>query len=185
MKTLVQRLLEPPIFEERDKTQLTRLLNISLLAGVIMSLLAAAVSGLISANPIPRITIYVILILVFLDPYFLLRQGHIHLASRILIYPLWLVITILIFASGGVTSPNMVGLILVMFVAGMLVGGRYVARRYRWSAGNERWSHPSSQLGTIKFRRLWAVRTSLLRAQVTWCRPWSALSPAAGRNVSM
>jgi len=120
----IQSLLAPPFFEEEDKAQLARLLNLFLLTGVILSLLAAVVNSFISTSPTPRITLHAILILVFLGPYILLRHGHIYLASRILIYPLWLVITILIVASGGVFSPNMAGLILVMFVAGMLVGKR-------------------------------------------------------------
>jgi hypothetical protein len=67
MVTKVRGLLAPPSFEDEDKIQLARLLNLFLLAGVIMSLLAAAVNGLISANPTPRIAVHVILILGCVD----------------------------------------------------------------------------------------------------------------------
>lgn len=122
MLSHIQRIFGSTHFKREDEKRLARLLSLFLLAGLAFDLIALAVVGLFSSNPVPHIPLLLALLVVFLAPLVTLYFGYLRLATRMLIYPLWLMITLLVFASGGTSSINTAGLILVIFIAGMLAG---------------------------------------------------------------
>ncbi|MGD2049074.1 MAG: PAS domain S-box protein, partial [Chloroflexota bacterium] len=122
MLSHAQKFFSSTHFKGEDERRLARLLSLFLLAGLAFDLIALAVIGLFSSNPAPHIPLLLALLVVFLAPLGILHFGHLRIAARMLIYPLWLMITLLVIASGGTSSINMAGIILVIFVAGILVG---------------------------------------------------------------
>lgn len=125
----IRKITTPPVFpEDEDKTRIAGFLNIIAWAGG--GLIALASPGLILFNEtkadmwISAGLILAFLVLVFLT-IVLLRSRLVRAASFVLIISIWISITALIFRYGGIRSVGVAGYLLVVFIAGLLLGGRW------------------------------------------------------------
>jgi GAF domain-containing protein len=125
----IRRLSTPPVFpEDEDKTRIAGFLNIIVWAGGLLIVLASP--GLIYFNKtaIDRwvsfgltVAFLALLGLVIL----LLRSRLVRAASFMLVISIWASVTALIFLFGGMRSVGVAGYLLVVFIAGLLLGGRW------------------------------------------------------------
>jgi GAF domain-containing protein len=127
----IGKLLTPPIFaDDEDKTRNAGILNIIVWGGGAIILLAAP--GLIAFNETPEdawlsaglIAAFLALLSVVL---LLLRSGLVRAASIALSVVVWISVTAMIFFFGGVRTTGSAGYLLVIFIAGLLLGGRWAA----------------------------------------------------------
>jgi GAF domain-containing protein len=124
-----RQLLTPPVFpEDEDKTRIASFLNIIAWMGGFLIVLASP--GLIyfndSATDIWISAGIVLAFLVLLGLVIvLLRRGLVRAASFVLVISVWISITTMIFLFGGVRSVGSAGYLLLVFIAGLLLGGRW------------------------------------------------------------
>jgi GAF domain-containing protein len=124
MLTRIRQWLAPPIFEgDEDKTRTARLLNIVLWAELVAMLLVTFLipfseDVLVGAVAVGLITLQAVIML------FLMRAGYVQLAAGLFTLSLWLTQTGLVFVSGGIRSPMLVGYAVPVCMAGLFLGGR-------------------------------------------------------------
>lgn len=125
----IRKLLTPPIFpEDEDKTRIAGFLNIIVWSGGLFIVLASP--GLIYFNETTTdrwVSLGLILaFLAFLGlVVVLLHNRLVRAASFMLAISIWMSVTALIFLFGGVRSIGSAGYLLVVFIAGLLLGGRW------------------------------------------------------------
>jgi len=125
MLTRIRRFLSAPCFEgDEDKTRLASLLNMILLGVLAVAVMAGVVLPFVSPAPAVGLAALGITVLLVLGGLFLLRVGHVRLASALFSSALWVFDTILILVSGGMSSLTLINYVLVVIVAGLLLGGR-------------------------------------------------------------
>jgi GAF domain-containing protein len=123
----LKRITAPPIFEgDEDKTRTASLLNTVLLTvlvlAVVFSLFSIALSRTLST--VVLLIIEGVMVLVVLGSRFLMRSGRVRLASILFSLMLWVIITLVAVASGGVRTPGFGLCLVVIVIAGLLLGGR-------------------------------------------------------------
>jgi len=124
----IKRLTAPPIFEDNEEeTRDAGLLNIIL--WTILGIFLPVAPLLIIFNEtitdvIISAVIVVLLILFLLGLHLLMRRGRVRLASTILPTVILVTITAVIYFFGGIRTPGSAGYLLVIFIAGLLLGGR-------------------------------------------------------------
>lgn len=125
----IRKLLAPPVFpEDEDKTRTARFLNIITWAGGLFIVLASP--GLIYFNETATdrwmslgLVVTFLALLGFVVV--LLRSKLVRAASFMLVTSIWISITVLIFLFGGVRTTGSAGYLLVVFITGLLLGGRW------------------------------------------------------------
>lgn len=128
MSTWVKRLFAPPIFEDdEDKTRNAALLNAILWAAFAM--VSAAAPILIVFNEdrtgvILSVVMVAVFILVVLGLIGMLRRGRVRLTGTLLASFLLVIITATIYTFGGIRNTTVSGYLLVIFISGLLLGGR-------------------------------------------------------------
>jgi PAS domain S-box-containing protein len=124
----VWRRLKPPTFDNEDKTRIAYMLNIILLiilAGTLLNFIfSLLINGLRLSTANMGFTIIVVGLAYSL--LLLMRRGKVQLASRLLCYGLWFVITFASMLFGGVEAPIFRGYLIVIIIAGLLLGGKAV-----------------------------------------------------------
>jgi PAS domain S-box-containing protein len=125
MLTWIRQFFAAPVFEgDEDKTRVAGLLNTILLAYSAMIVMM----GIVVLSTIPNrglgLVIMGILILVDLGVLFLMRSGRVQLANGLLSLALGVFFILLTFGFGGVLSPGFSSYIVVILIAGLLLGGR-------------------------------------------------------------
>lgn len=119
----IRHWLAAPTFEgDEDKTRRGRLLNTVLLAFLVPLLLYAA-GAIALPNPEAGWTMAAIVIAMDLGALALLRRGQVQRASRLLCEGIWLFMTVVCALFGGVSSPAVFGYVIVVIMAGLLLGG--------------------------------------------------------------
>jgi GAF domain-containing protein len=125
----IRKLFTPPIFpEDEDKTRVAGFLNIIVLAGGVIILLASP--GLIYFNNTPAetwlttglIAVFLTLLIVVL---LLLQNGFVRAGSFLMCVAVWVTVTAMLFFFGGLRTAGSGGYLLVIFIAGLLLGGRW------------------------------------------------------------
>ncbi|MBN1584524.1 MAG: GAF domain-containing protein [Anaerolineae bacterium] len=123
----VKRFFSPPVFkDDEDKTRVASLLNTVLLTVLVL----AVVFSLFSLTLVETSGIVVLLIvegalvLSVLGSRFLMRSGRVRLASVLFSLTLWIIVTLVTAASGGVRTPGFGIYLVVVMIAGLLLGGR-------------------------------------------------------------
>jgi GAF domain-containing protein len=125
----IRKLTTPPVFpEDEDKTRTAGFLNIIAWGGGLFIILASP--GLILFNDtVAEMWMSAGLILVFLVlvglAIVLLRSRLVRTASFVLVISIWISVTVLIFFFDGIRSVGVSGYLLVVFIAGLLLGGRW------------------------------------------------------------
>ncbi|MDY6875837.1 MAG: ATP-binding protein [Chloroflexota bacterium] len=124
MLTRTIQFLAAPVFEDKDKTRIASLLNTILLATLAIVVIYGLVSLVVYSNPMPVLMSIGLVVLLTLSALLMTRRGHVQLASVVLSFVLWVVITFGSFAFGGVQGPGLSGYSVVILIAGLLLGGR-------------------------------------------------------------
>ncbi|MBU0702956.1 MAG: GAF domain-containing protein [Chloroflexi bacterium] len=128
MSTWVKRLFAPPIFEDdEDKTRNAALLNAILWAAFTMVAAAAPILILFNEDRTGMIlsaVMVAVFSLVVLSLIWMLRRGRVRLTGTLLASFLLVIITATIYTFGGIRNTTVSGYLLVIFIAGLLLGGR-------------------------------------------------------------
>lgn len=128
-----RRVFAPQIYDDEEKTRVSWLLVVVLLALLISSLLitlAAAVYYTLAADTESQFVLLsgAVMTLVFAGLLLLARIGLVRLASAALLTLVWVLITVWIFTNSGIASDNSVLVYaLLVVLAGLLLGGRAAA----------------------------------------------------------
>ncbi len=121
----IRRFFSAPVFEgDEDKNRGARILNAILNTLLVVVLLANA--ALLLGVPNPWATLLPIdsVLLMIVVSRLLMLRGNVSLGGSVLAASLWLVITLLIFLSGGLDTAASFAYVLVILMAGLLLGGR-------------------------------------------------------------
>ncbi len=124
MITRIRQLLAAPVFADEEKTSATDLLNTILLAILAVTTVSSIIFLIKLPDPLYSTVVHIIIILLILGALFLMRRGHIRLASILFSAGVWLTITVTALFFGGVRGFPFTALVLVILIAGLLLGGR-------------------------------------------------------------
>jgi hypothetical protein len=113
--------LSAPTFEDEDKTRVATFLNTISLAILIVAVLGLAV-GLVQGFAFVSSGIVLCLVLLTLGVQVLMRRGYVRPAAWLLLSAFWLLLTYLTVSSGGVRAPIVGCYVLVVVMAGLILG---------------------------------------------------------------
>lgn len=120
----IRRMIRGPVFMHKSRERLRGMINTILL----FSIGATFLYGLAVYFIAPNFSLshrIVGLILLYLSLTWLInRRGHLATASLSLTIGLWLLFTLIFFLTGGIDNPGISAYLLVVVVAGLLLGGR-------------------------------------------------------------
>ncbi len=125
MLNRIRQILAPPVFEgDEAKTRVASVLNTLVLIALVCALVYSFAFPLLT----PLSTINLALVLPFFPiliiAFVLIHRGQIRAASFFLTSGTWLELIISAVATGGVRTPAFSGLIMVVLIAGVLLGRR-------------------------------------------------------------
>lgn len=124
MLAVLRQLLAPPMFEDDEATRTAGLLNVILLASLAVTTAYSLTLPFISPRPGPLLVSYAILIGLELSAFILMRRGRVRSASTLFVVAGWLVVTVGTFAFGGIRSSSYSAYMILILVAGLLLGAR-------------------------------------------------------------
>ena len=120
----IKRFLAAPVFEDDgDKTRTAGLLNIILLAVLALAVMYGIAALLTYSDPVPVLVLVGIVVPLGLGALSLMRSGRVQLTSVLLSSALWVIVTFMVWVSGGVASAAFSAHIAVILIAGLLLGG--------------------------------------------------------------
>lgn len=118
----IRKYLSPPIFEgDEEKTRVASFLNAILLIVLLIVLTFASLTFFVTLD-FGRIVIELLLALVSLGVLFLMRRGHVRLASVIFSSALLVIVSIGTYLSGGFGGSTMSAYIGIIIITGLLLG---------------------------------------------------------------
>jgi PAS domain S-box-containing protein len=121
----LDRLIVVPDFLDEEQAMKGRFLVIFSWANVISFIVAMIAVLVISPEQFGRpLAVIVALALLFSFVFFLVNRGKVKLASYLVVGTLWLLGTVFAYTAGGVHAAGYTGYFVVMFLAGILLGGR-------------------------------------------------------------
>ncbi|MBN2007284.1 MAG: GAF domain-containing protein [Anaerolineae bacterium] len=124
----LRRFLAPPVFAgDLEKTRVASILNVVFLVVIGVALLVLLASFFILHFWMGLVVGVAPLLVGGLVAWRLLHAGYVYGVARFFMAFLWLLITATIIISGGVTSPETTGYLVVIAIAGMLGGVRSMA----------------------------------------------------------
>lgn len=128
--TKIKQMLAAPVFEgDEDKTRNARLLNV-LLWALLVAVAVPTPVLIFASSDLSAAAMTLGLVLAFALPLlglvWLLHRGSVRLASVLLSILLLVVVTAAVFIFGGIRSTTAPAYLLIVFVAGLLLGGRGV-----------------------------------------------------------
>lgn len=124
MPGLMKQYLNSPPLPTKEKERQAALLSPMLWATLVVVTLSNL--GQLAGDPqnlMPLIDL-IIAIVPVIGATFLLRRGYVLGASRVFVFFMWLVVTVLVWKQGGLTSPVLPSYLLVILAAGLLMGAR-------------------------------------------------------------
>lgn len=119
-------MLAPPVFEDdEEKTRAVRLLNAVLWALLVMILLIGPVLIVFDTTSGRLLTAAVSLVVILVDAGLirLMHRGHVRPASGGIATLLLVVVTFSLYGWSGIRSPAVAGYVIVILLAGLLLGG--------------------------------------------------------------
>ncbi|MBN2391396.1 MAG: GAF domain-containing protein [Anaerolineae bacterium] len=120
----IKRLLSPPVFAgDEEKTRVAALLNAILwiFVGICM---AAGLFFLFLPNPELSVPLVGVFLLVNAGLLWMMRRGYVSVASLLFLIGFWLLMTAVCLFLGGTHSATYWSYIVIVVVAGLLLGGR-------------------------------------------------------------
>lgn len=126
MLTHIRKWLAPPVFEgDEDKTRTTRVLNTILLAMLLYVVFIGSIAvPLVFVEKLYSEVFVLATLLMFAVAYWSMRRGRVKLASTIFVCTLWIISTVFMLLSGGMTSVVAALYITGTVAAGLLLGVR-------------------------------------------------------------
>jgi GAF domain-containing protein len=126
MWSRIRQFVAPPIFEgDEDKTRIAAQLNLILWTfAVIVVVVGLAVPFLFLSQGLTIAAVLGGLVLLTSGMLFVMRRGQVRLAGGIFSLGMWLLYTLLIVGTGGMTSPVNLTWIVVVIMAGLLLSRR-------------------------------------------------------------
>jgi PAS domain S-box-containing protein len=119
---LMDFLLKPSAFTEKEQSRTGRLLRWILLSGLILNTFNLGILIIFAPETLPTFWLNGLLFVVIFVSFALLRQGRVYTASACYCSSLWGIITYYALISGGVTSPAFGFLSLVIIASAVLLG---------------------------------------------------------------
>ena len=120
----IRRLILPPVFvNDEDKTRTASLLNtvlLGMLAILLLSTITIPYAEEMRMGVVPLGAMFVVGIIALI----VMRMGFVGAAAVLFSILMWGFYTILIYASGGVNGPMNSGPVLLVVIAGLVLGGR-------------------------------------------------------------
>ena len=118
--------LKPPVFsEDENKTRIARTLHAILLISLFGAGMYAILLVGIAHNEEQSLTFALLATPLVLGVWYLMRKGYVYLASTLLVSLAWLNLTAAAIADGyGIRGISLQGYILIVIVAGLLIGWR-------------------------------------------------------------
>ncbi len=120
----ITSLLETPKLDDDEQARLARLLEAISVGILVAFIIAGATVPLTTPTPVPPLASAAVGILLQTCVLVLMRHRRIRLASLLITFSLWVIITAISPLFGGISSPIIGGYAIVVLVAGMLLGGR-------------------------------------------------------------
>ena len=118
------KLLAAPVFEDEDKSRTASVLNTMLLAALGLTVTSCLVFSIMFPGWLLGILIHGAVLLPGVGALLLVRRGHVQQASVWFAALMWAAITLCALFFGGVRGFTFGGHILVILIAGLLLGGR-------------------------------------------------------------
>jgi PAS domain S-box-containing protein len=122
------RLFPPaPVFENEDKNTEAQLTHVILMALFGITVLTGLTPFFAHEMVLSKVVLYLVLLVsigLMSGMFILLQRGYVRLTNWILVSLYWIIITGLIFATGGMRSQAFFGYFAAIALAGMLLGGR-------------------------------------------------------------
>lgn len=118
----LRRLVRTPRFDDREKTRVAELLNVTLLFLLVTTVLSGIFFRTIRPQPVSPLFDGVV-VGFYCVLFILLRRGIVYPASILLVVALWFVFTASTFYYGGVDGVAYGGYVVVIVISGLLLGG--------------------------------------------------------------
>jgi signal transduction histidine kinase len=122
-----KRLFTPPVFpEDEEKTRVARLLHIILWTSLLVVGAVTLATPFVEPEPLLSFSFALLgsFALVIAGTLVLVRRGRIFLASIVFLSVVWLMLSFSAFAFGGVNGSSFSAYLVVILIAGLLLGGR-------------------------------------------------------------
>ena len=124
MWTHIRKLLAPPVFDDQDAARTAQVLNAILLSFFAVLLLIGGLAMLVAIQKLRTALALAAMFSLTSLAWFLMRRGYIRLAGESLVVGMWLVFTVLVMVSGGMTSVVAAFYLTITVMAGLIVGSR-------------------------------------------------------------
>jgi PAS domain S-box-containing protein len=122
MWTKIKQFLTPPVFEDEEKTRVAWMLNI-ILQATFMALLLGLLAGS-AFFALINIAVLALFLIMILAIWFTMRRGYVKPAVTSYVVLSLLLITVDIYFVGTVRAPVAGGYIVLVIIAGLLIGNR-------------------------------------------------------------
>jgi PAS domain S-box-containing protein len=116
--------LAPPVFEDEEKTRIAGLLNTILLSVMAFALIYGFIALFLYDNPVPLLASVGVVVVLWSVALVLIRRGHVRPAALLFLSVLWVIVTFVAIAYGGVGASATGTYLTVAFAAGLLLGTR-------------------------------------------------------------
>ena len=124
MRSLIERFLAAPVFEDDDdKTRVANLFNTLLLARLAIALLTAVIAPVGFVQPWIAVGVAALIFLLSITSLILMRLGAVRSSSVLYLTGMWIAFGVLMVFSGGVNSPFVTGFVTLTVIGGLLLGG--------------------------------------------------------------
>ncbi|OQY20905.1 MAG: hypothetical protein B6I34_08095 [Anaerolineaceae bacterium 4572_32.1] len=120
----IRQFIAPPIFEDEEKTRTAGLLNIILIAVFVIASALTLVVGLLGSADMPSLATGAATAVWALVLWFVMRRGHVQLASVFLSFMFLVNVTVAVYFSGTIRDPVVTVYIVCIAVASLLVSNR-------------------------------------------------------------
>jgi GAF domain-containing protein/CheY-like chemotaxis protein/anti-sigma regulatory factor (Ser/Thr protein kinase) len=122
--SVFRRFITPPVYLDEDKTRAARLLHAILLIMWAIVVISAIPTVFLAGEKLVSLLIWIALVIPVVIATWLLHTGHVKAGSTVFLIGAWLLLTGSTLLFGGAVSPTANSYILVVIMAGLLLGGR-------------------------------------------------------------
>jgi len=119
-----KQLIRGPAFMDQDRERISQLIHTVLLASMIASFIYGVVIFALSPTFYASHLIIILILIHLLFTWVLAKKGRLTLASIAITGGLWILFSLAFLFTGGITNPSVSGYLLIIMMAGLLMGGR-------------------------------------------------------------
>jgi PAS domain S-box-containing protein len=126
MLDFTKQFLSPPIFsDDPNKTAVAKILNDIFLFYLFIILGLIPILTIVSEELTRTLSWTMPLLVILVGVKFLVGKGYVYQASKLLILLIWLIAVVTTFTGGGVNAPGYSAFVVLVLLAGLLLGKRY------------------------------------------------------------